>query len=174
VPQQSAFGPRGFPISAELLILNDTVMRAATVLIVMFSMLSAPLASAVCRDCCNRSVEHQLPICHDKAHAHLGPHVHHMNHVHMVTDDSDARSVTQDCDHQFHDSRLSCHTAACLSAKPLQTPVVSAPSNQQQIPSHLLATAICSSLTISRQLRPPGECRLTISSSQSASVPLRI
>lgn len=67
-------------------------------------------------------------------------HVHHMNHMHMVTQDSDARVVIQECDHQLQRS-VSCQTAACVNATPVQTSVVPAPSNQQQISSRLLASA---------------------------------
>ena len=149
------------------------MIRATTALIVVFSVLSAP-ASAVCNECCNRSVEHRLPLCHDQAHTQLGPHVHHMNHVHMVTQDSNANVVIQHCDHQLQDSHLSCYSAACVSAKPVQASIASAPAHQLQISSHLFATTIFSSLTIPRTLLPPGGCRLAISSSQSASAPLRI
>jgi hypothetical protein len=163
-----------FPSRQNLLILNNTMMRAATVLMVLLSMVSAPFASAVCRDCCDRSVEHQLPRCHDKAHAHLGPHVHHMNHVRMVGDDSDSTIAIQRCDHQFRDGRLSCHTRACLSARPVQSSVVSALSHQQPIPSHLPASLICSSVTRGGPPRPPDAFRTNISSSIPASVTLRI
>jgi hypothetical protein len=164
----------GFPSPGELLILNGAMLRVATALIVLFSLASAPLVSAVCRDCCNRSVVQPIPLCHDKAHAHLGPHVHHMNHVHMVSDDSDAKITIEQCDHQFRDSRLSCHAAACLSARPVQASVVSAASHEQKIPLHLVASGICSSLPVGTPRRPRDAFRTRISSSPSASVPLRI
>ena len=150
------------------------MIRAATALIVLFSVLSAPVASAVCSECCNRSVKHRLPLCPDKAHAHLGPHLHHMNHVHMVTQDSDANVVVQHCEHQLQDSHLSCHNAACESAKLVQASVASAPAHQLQISSHLIATTIFSALTISGSVRPPGACRIAISSFESAAAPRRI
>jgi hypothetical protein len=147
-------------------------MRAATALIVLFSVLSAPIASAVCRDCCNQSVENQLPLCHDKAHAHLGPHVHQLNHVHMVMQDSEASVALTQCN-QLQD-HLSCRSAACRSAKPMQAFAASVPARQRQIPSHPIATTLSSSFIIAGPLRPPGVCRIAISSYYSASAPLRI
>lgn len=151
--------------------------RVATALIVLSSLLSAPLASAVCMDCCSRPVEHQLSLCHDKAHAHLGPHVDHvdhMNHVHMVTQDPDARAVIQLCDHQLQVSRLSCHSGACLSARPVQTFAASASAHELQISSHLLASTIGSSHATPTPGGPPDICRTAIDRFPSASAPLRI
>jgi hypothetical protein len=150
------------------------MMRAATALIAFFSVLSAPLASAVCTDCCNRSVEHQLPLCHDKAHTQLGPHVHHMNHVHMVTQDSDASAVIQQCAHRLLESRLSCQGSTCVSAGPVHAFVAFPPAPQLQILPHLLATPTCGSLLISSPGRPPDICRMAMDSSPFASPPLRI
>lgn len=149
-------------------------MRAATALIGLFSILSAPFVSMVCRDCCNRSVAHQLTLCHDKAHANLGSLVHHMHHVHMVTQDSDASAVIKQCSHQLHDSRLSCQTAVCVSAKPVQASVAPVAGHLLKIPRHLPATTICSSLPAADSDHSPDVCRIEIDSSLSASVPLRI
>ena len=150
------------------------MMRAATVLIVLFSMLSVPIASAVCGDCCNRSIEHKLPLCHNKAHAHLGPHVDHMNHVHMVTQDSDASVAIQRCDHELRARGVNCHIAGCVSARPVQTSVVPAPSNQQQIHSHLFASTVCSSLPVADPPRPSYVVRRNTSSSTSVALALRV
>jgi hypothetical protein len=160
---------------AELLILNDEMLRVATVLILLFSLPSALLASVVvCRDCCNRSVEHQLPLCRDKTHAHLGLHVHHMNHVRTFTQDSEASIVIQECGHQLHDIRLSCHGAACLSVRSVQASISSAPAREQQIPSQLLASAIDSPHAMAAARRPQDICRTAIGPSPAASAPLRI
>ena len=148
------------------------MLRVATALIVLFSLASAPLATAVCMGCCNQSVEHRLSLCPDKAHAQLGPHVHHMNNVHMVTQESEASIVTQECDRQLPEGRLRCHTSACLEARPVQASVVSL--HQQPMPLHILVSAMCISLSIAARRRPPDAFRTQISSSPSASVPLRI
>jgi hypothetical protein len=150
------------------------MMRAATVLILMFSTLAAPVASAVCTDCCHGSVQHRHPLSHNQARAHPASHLHHMSHEHMVVADLESRVVTRPCDHQFREDRLRCHNAACLSARPVQTSAFSAPSNQQQIPAQLLASAICSSLPTAAPGRPPDGFRTNISSSPSAFVSLRI
>jgi hypothetical protein len=150
------------------------MLRVATALILLFSLPGAPLASAVCRDCCNRSVEHQPSICHDKAHTHLGPHVHHMSHVHIVTQDSEASIVIQQCDHQSHVSRLSCHSVACLSTRPAHASITSAPARELQIPFRLLASTIGSSHAMAAPGSPPDNCRTAVDPSPAASAPLRI
>jgi hypothetical protein len=166
-----------FLSQTELRILSDAMLRVATALIALSSFFSAPLASAVCMDCCNRSVEHQLPLCHDNTHTHLGPHVHHVNHVnhvHMIRQEMEASIVIQQCDHQLQDSRLSCHSAACLSARPVQASVASTPGHELQIPSPLLGSIIGSSLQMATPERPPDICRTAIAPPASASAPLRI
>jgi hypothetical protein len=147
-------------------------MRAATALIVLFSVLSSPIASAVGWDCCHRLVEHQLPLCPDQAHAHL--HVHRMNHVHMVMQDSEASVARIPRDNQLRDGHLSCGGAACPSAEPMQAFTASVLANPLQIPSHSIATMVSGFLTIAGPHRPPGECRIAVSSSHSAARPLRI
>jgi hypothetical protein len=150
------------------------MLRVANAFIVLCSLPWVPLASAVCRDCCNRSVEHQLPLCHDKTHAHLGPHVHHMNRVDVVTQDSEASIVIRQCDHQSRVSRLSCHSVACLSTRPVHASITSAATRQLQIPSQLLASTIGISHAMAAPGRPPDICRTAVGPSPAASAPLRI
>jgi hypothetical protein len=147
------------------------MMRALTVLIVLFSMLSGPVASAVCMDCCNRSVEHRLPLCHDKGHAHLGRHAHHINHVHMVTRDSEASIVIDQCDQQFQDSRVNCRNSVCLSARQVQALVAPAPAHVLQVSSQLLSSSISNSHVMAASGHPPGTASVP---SLAASAPLRI
>lgn len=164
----------GFPSRRTMLILNDTVMRTATALILLFSFLPVPIASAACRECCNRSFEdHRLTLCHDKAHTHLGPHVRHMNHVHMVTLDSDSVALHQG-DHQLQDGGLSCQSAVCLSTRPVPASVASAPANQRQNPAHLVETGPRRSRPCAAPSQPCGICQTAITGSPSASAPLRI
>jgi hypothetical protein len=163
-------GSRSRIFLTELLILIDRMVRAATALIVLFSVLSAPIAPAVCIPCCNRPAPHELPLDHDKAPAQPGPHVHHMNHVHMVTQDPDGNVGVQKCDHQLQASRLSCRTTVCRSAEPVQA--------SASVPTHplqgLIATTMGGAVTISGSLSPPGACRITVPSFPTAAAPLRI
>lgn len=153
------------------LILNHAMMRATTAIILLVTVLSAPLASAVCGDCCN--VEHPAPLCHNQEHAHLGPHAHHMNHQHMVTQELEASVVIQQCEHQVQNRRRSCHRAACLSAKPVPASIASVAANQLQIISRLPAVTISSSFPAVRAHSPSSIYEIETSSS-SASTPLRI
>ena len=164
----------GFPIEKKLLILSCEVIRIATAFIALLSVLSTPIASAICTDCCQRLLEHHVTACHDKAHIHLGPHVHHMNHVHMVAQDSDGSVVVQQSDHQFQDRRLGCQRAACLSAKPVLASVASVPANQLHITTQLLTVITCSSVPTARAHPPSGVYRIGISASPFDSTPLRI
>jgi hypothetical protein len=168
-------GPvQGFPIRTKLLILNREMIRIATAFIALLSVLSAPVASAICTECCQRPVQHQLALCHHKADAFPGPHVHHMNQVHRVAQESDTSAVIQPCEHRFEDAGLRCHSTACLSAKPVPRSAASVPAHLRTVSSHSIVTTISSFLTISGPLGPPGACRMAISSSQSAPVSLRI
>ncbi len=150
------------------------MMRIATSLIAMLSVLSAPIASAVCAECCQRPIEHHVTLCHNKAHAQPGPHMRHMNRMQMVTQESDSHAIIQPCDHQLLDRRLRCHIAACLWAGPIQTSIASVPAHHLPIASPLIATPICSALTIPGAVRPPGASGIASTSSQPASAPLRI
>jgi len=164
----------GFLSPQNLLILNGEMMRLATALIALVSFLSTPVVSGMCADCCQRSIEHQMTVCRDSGHAHLGRHVHHMNHVHMVTQGSVASVAIRHCDHPSSGSRLSCQSTACLSAKSVQASVASVPAHRLQGSSPLIAATTSSSLTISGPLRSPEACRVTTRSSQTTSAPLRI
>ena len=164
----------GFLSKNNWLILNHEMVRIATAFIALLSVLSTPIASAICTGCCQRSLEHQVTACHDKAHAHLGPHVHHMNHVHMVAQDSDAGVVVQQSDHQFQDRGLRCQRAACLSAKPVQASVASVPANQLQITAQLLTVTTCSSPPTARADPPSAVYGIGIRASPFDSAPLRI
>lgn len=155
------------------------MIRVATALIALLSVLSTPIASAMCTVCCQRPVEHKLTVCRDKAHVQLGSHVDHMNHAHGVTQElvaqeSDAKVSVRGCEHQWQSHHQSCQNAACLSAKLVPAPVASVLTHQLQHPSHLIATAIGSTFAISNPPGPPGLCRITSDSSKFASAPLRI
>ena len=163
-----------YPNKIAYLIMSCEMIRIATAVIAVLSVLSTPIASAICTDCCPHLLEHQVTVCHDKAHAHLGPHIDHMNHVHMVTRDSDASVVIQQCDHQFQNRRLSCQSVACLSAKPVQASVASVPANQLPITSQLPTITIGSSLPPAQAHPPSGVHGKEISSHSLTPAPLRI
>lgn len=151
------------------------MMRAATALIVLLSVLSAPVASAVCRDCCNQRAENQPTVCHDQAHARLSPHLHHFNQMHLVTEESNAGAVIPQWNHRLPDDRFGCDSAVCVSVKPIHAFVASALSHQRHIPAHLLEmTTIRGSGASASPSRSPDEARIAIYSSPSRSAPLRI
>ena len=148
--------------------------RIATAFIVLLSVLSTPIASAICTDCCQRPREHQVTACHDKDHAHIGAHVHHMNHLDRVAQDGDASVMVEPCDHPFQNRRLGCQSAACLSARPVQASVASVPANQRPITSQLPTVTICTSLPTERADPPSGVSGTRIVPSPLDSAPLRI
>ena len=163
----------GSPIEKKL-ILNYEMIRIATAFIALLSVLSTPIASAICTDCCQHLLEHQVTACHDKAHTHLGPHVHPMNHLHMGAQDAGASVVVQQSDHQFQNRRLDCQRAACLSAKPVQVSVASVPANRLRISPQVLTVTICSSVPTERAHLRSGVYGIGISRSPFDSAPLRI
>jgi hypothetical protein len=150
------------------------MIRVATTLAALLSILSTAIASAICTHCCQRQLEHQLTACQDKAHAHLGPDVHPMNHVHMVAQDSDASVVVQECDHQFQNRHLGCQTSACLTAKPVQASVASVPANQPPITPQFLTVTLCGSVPTARAHPPCDVYGIAITRSLFVSAPLRI
>jgi len=167
------FDGRDFLSGGNCLYLNAGMLRLVTALAALFSVLSAPLASAVCRSCCNQLVEHQATLCHDRAQAQLG-HGGHMHPVRMVIDDSQAGPVVDRCDPQRHDRRLSCQSAACVRAGRVPVSPASAVRHQLRISAHLLAATIRSSLPITSPARPPDMCRVAVESGPSQARPLRI
>ena len=164
----------GFPSKNKLLILNLEMTRIATAIIALLSVLSTPIASAIGTGCCQRPLGHRVTACHDKAHAHLGVHVHHMNHLDRVAPDSDASVVVEPCDHQFQNRRLGCHRADCQDARPVQASVASVPANQRPVTSQFPTVTICTSLPTERTTPPSGVYGTGISTSPLDSTPLRI
>lgn len=94
------------------------MLRIATALMALISVLGAPLVSSACTVRCDAPAMHQTTVCHMKAHARMGAHVHHMDGAEMVSGDSEsALQVSQNQQHlQFN--FLSCHTALCVSMRP--------------------------------------------------------
>lgn len=160
-------------ISTYIAYTEQGMIRIATALVALLSIVAAPTASAVCSACCTRPISRQLTICHDKAHARLGPHMHHMDHVHVVAPDSDPSAVVRECDHQLLGSRLTCEGTHCASAAPAHTAFAASPPHPTQLPS--CAPAIATSPhTIARPSRSPDICRIAINPALSPSAPLRI
>jgi hypothetical protein len=154
------------------------MMRAATALIAILSVFSAPVASALCRDCCHQPVKPRStqPLCHDNVQAHMvHSHSGQAHHMHTVAQKSGA--VVHQCDRQLQESRLNCQSDVCASAIPVKVTIASAPAHELRISSRLFARAPGSSATIAAiasSARPPDVCRKGIESSSPASAPLRI
>ena len=62
-------------------------MRIPTAVVALLAILATPFASMPCMARCALFLMHQPFVCHDKAHQSMGPHIHHMNHVHMVSEE---------------------------------------------------------------------------------------
>lgn len=94
------------------------MLRVATALIALISVLGAPLVSSACTVRCDAPAMHQVAVCHVKAHAHMGVHAHHMHGAEVVSGDSEsALQVSQNQQH-LQPNSLNCHTAVCVSMRP--------------------------------------------------------
>jgi hypothetical protein len=153
---------------------QNASMRAAAALIVLFSLLSGSLASALCKNCCNPSVQPQLMLCHEKAPAHLSPPVHQMHQIRLLTQESESAIDIQACDYQLCDTRSSCDGVARLSSTPVREFVSCGPSPELRVTSPSAAIATYSSRPITRAYRLSGAGRVVTSSSASACTCLRI
>ena len=150
------------------------MLRVATALMALISVVSAPVVWSACNTRCDAPAMHQAAVCHVKAHARMGAHVHHMHAVDVGSGDSEsAFQAPQDQQHlQFN--FLSCHTAVCVSMRP----------------THVMRAEIVSqSVTLDRELSanvfyssPPDHCGSSSAmhscpanvSSPGSSSPLRI
>ena len=94
------------------------MLRIATALMALISVLSTPVVWSACVARCDASAMHQVAVCHAKAHARMGLHVHHMHGAEVVSADSEsAFQVSQNQQH-LEFNFLSCHTAVCVSMRP--------------------------------------------------------
>jgi hypothetical protein len=153
------------------------MIRAATALIAILSVLSAPIASALCRDCCDQPVKQRTmqPLCHDNVQPHMTQaHSGHAHHMQMAAPKSDA--VVHECDRQLRESRLNCQSAACANAIPVRVTIASASAHKLRISSQSSATSgsLASAATIAASARPPDIFQKGIDSFSSASAPRRI
>jgi len=95
------------------------MIRISTALLAMLSLLATPLVSIACTARCELFLMHQHPLCHEKAHEYMGPHVHHMNHVHMVSEEREPVVVSRI--EQFSKVLAAppcCPTSACARLAP--------------------------------------------------------
>lgn len=155
------------------------MVRVATAVLAILLVFSAPIASAMCIDCCEQPLKQRTTkaVCHDNAQAHLAQaNSSHVHHMHMAAQKSDA--VVQECDRQSLERPLSCQSDVCADAIPAKLTIASAPAHELRISSRLAASATGNSLTITPVIvtssGPPHICQKGIDSFSSASAPLRI
>lgn len=102
------------------------MMRMAIAMLALISMVTGPAASAACLAGCAVASEHRSVMCHEKAHAQLGPHIHQAGHIHqMFVSDRDLNTnVATHPDHQHQCVNSSmCDTFVCradVKARPMR------------------------------------------------------
>lgn len=88
------------------------MLRTATALLALISVLAVPMISSACMLRCESSPIHtSAAVCHEKAHQQVRSHMHDMEHMPGVT--------RQTLPHMRLAS-LPCHTVMCSSMKPAQ------------------------------------------------------
>ena len=147
------------------------MLRIATALIALVSILGTPVVSSACITRCDAPAMHQIAVCHMKTHARMGIHVHHMHGAEVVSSDSEsALQVSQNQQHlQF--SSLNCHTAVCVSMRLTRVMRAEIVSDSMTLNPQPAANIFYSS--------PPDHCRsslakLSCPATISSSSPLRI
>ena len=91
-------------------------MRISTAVLVLLSIVATPLASIECMTRCERFLVQRHPICHGTTQVSMGPHMHHMNDVHMVNQDREADAATVHEQPDYLAVSLGCRTKVCANA----------------------------------------------------------
>lgn len=89
-------------------------MRGVTAALALIAVVAGPIAPMACAAGCELALKHPS-ICHQKEHAHFGPHVHHMGHLRMIHQQEDQSVAAPQPDPTSHMVPLGCTTAGCGS-----------------------------------------------------------
>ena len=88
----------------------------STAIVALLATLATPFASMPCMTRCALFLMHQHSVCHDRAHESMGPHIHHMNHLHMMSEETE--TVLESQKEQFSrmlSAAAGCPTKVCAS-----------------------------------------------------------
>lgn len=158
-------------------IYTETMLRMATAVFALLSILAAPAASAACMARCDLVSALPAAMCHKKAHAQMGPHVDHMEHVHPMStsdQDSDRDMAVQPRGQHSHLIPLTCHSAVCTSVVPARPARAVLSVQRLAVPAYLLRIAACNSSPPVCWGDKPDGCRTTDNFPLAPHLPLRI
>lgn len=120
----------------------------STAIVALLATLATPFASMPCMTRCGLFLMLQHSVCHDKAHQSMGPHVHPVNHVHMMSEETETVLETEK--EQFSrmlSAPVGCPTKACASV------AAAVPARRAVHSSKLEASSYKTSVTV--QASPP-------------------
>jgi len=88
-------------------------MRVFATALALIAIVAVPVAPLACVTRCESFLMHQHSACTERAHASMGPHVHHLSHVHFVNQDEPSAVAAQHGDRAAYAGTLGCSAAGC-------------------------------------------------------------
>src|ERR1700746_1524838 len=150
------------------------MIRCSTALVLLLSLVAVPLTLTACVVWCESFATHQQPACREKAHAYLGPHVHHMHHVHMVDEEAEVDSTAHHEQPKHLVTSLGCSSGSCARMSEAVPSRIVARSSKIGVFSSLATVTVCSVPIISHPTSSDNAEETSLSDLCSSSLPLRI
>jgi hypothetical protein len=113
------------------------------------------------------------PLCHDKAHDYMGPHVHHMNDVHMVNQEEALALAAHDQPTHVV-ATLGCPNGICADMSPAVSRRMRIHFPKFGLSSYIPVVTACVPPTFSWQGPPSTVVSFSDTGPASISAPLRI
>lgn len=127
------------------------MVRVSTAVAVLLSFLAAPLTSAACMARCGSFLVHQHPPGHEKTYAYVGPHVHHMSHVHVVNPEEEPSVGSRQEQPKHITAPMACPNGTCATKSEAVPGMMAVRSATLQASIFLQAITVDGSLPISPQ-----------------------
>ena len=150
------------------------MVRVPTALLVLFSIVGTPLASMGCMARCDFSLMHQHSLCREKAHDYMGPHVHHMNHVHMLNQDTEPALSALHEQSRHLAASWDCPNGSCATISIALTRKATVRASDPKASSYVRAVIVSDSPPVSSQIFSNITDPISDTSPGSISAPLRI
>lgn len=150
------------------------MVRITTALLVLLSFVVTPLTSMACMHRCQLFLMHQHPVCHEKAHESMPPHVHHTNHVHVVNQANEPVLAARHEQSRNLMTSWGCPAPTCASIAPAVSSRTVLRSSKLEVASYLRAATVCDSPPIFSQNPSHNVAAMSATGPHSISAPLRI
>lgn len=116
------------------------MIRTATALLALISVLGVPMVSSACMARCDSTpLRASVAVCHEKTHQHSGSYLHGMHHP---------ASASRENGQDIQAASLPCHTVACSSMKPARMMRFQITSRDSSVVSSVAANGECNSLAL--------------------------